>query len=103
MKTIKPRIVSTHLTERRVNIVFISGKKRGQGACENAEAAEEPTALREAFDPLSGQSLSMEGNASLHPVARWCAPSRQMVWAAWDIHTMASPLKAHACGNNSTI
>lgn len=52
-----------------VNTAFINGKKRGQGACENAE---ESKALSEAFDPLSGQSLVMEGNARVHPAGRWC-------------------------------
>lgn len=69
MRTTKPRVVSTCLTKERVSVVFINGKKRGQGAWENAE---EPTALREAFDPLSGQSLGTKGNASVHPASRWC-------------------------------
>lgn len=70
VKTTKPRVVSICLAKERVNIVFMGGKKRGQGACENTEAVEEPTALREAFDPQSGQSLGKEGNASVPPAGR---------------------------------
>lgn len=50
---------------------------------QNAEAAEERTASREAFDPLSGQSLGPEGKARMNTACRWCAPSRQVVRAVY--------------------